>query len=141
MFSSHLLGVQTMSIALWCLFFAGLLHVFSKAPLAVAQGKTSKGYDNSNPRDQQSALEGWGRRALAAHQNQLESFPLFAAGILVVTATNTTSGMVDNLAIAFVVARVAYLLCYLKDIALLRSLVWGVGFCSSLALLCAPAWV
>ncbi len=130
-----------MTITLWCLFLAGLLHIITKVPVGAAQVKTSKGYDNSNPREQQSNLEGWGKRALAAHQNQLESFPLFAAGILVVTVTNTSSGMIDNLAIAYIAARVAYLLCYLKDIALVRTLVWGVGFFASLALLCAPAWV
>ena len=55
-----------MSTVLWCLFIAGLLHVVSKAPLAVAQSQSPGGYDNHNPRDQQAALEGWGKRALAA---------------------------------------------------------------------------
>ena len=129
-----------MSIALWCLFLAGLFHVLSKFPLARAQLYSAKGYDNNNPREQQMALEGWGKRALAAHQNQIESFPLFAAGILIATATAVTSSIVDYLAIAYVVARVAYTYCYLKDISTLRSLVWSVGLISSLALLCSPAW-
>ncbi len=129
-----------MSIALWCLFLAGLFHVFSKAPLAHAQLKCAGGYDNNSPREQQLALEGWGKRALAAHQNQIESFPIFAAGVLLTTTMGITSNAVDYLAIAYIVARVLYVFCYLKDISTLRSIVWSVGLISSFALLCSPAW-
>ncbi len=129
-----------MSIALWCLFLAGLLHVLSKTPLFRAQSKSPQGYDNSNPREQQGSLDGLGKRALAAHQNQLESFPILAAGILVATATGMASSTIDYLAIAYIVARVAYIFYYLNDRPTLRTIVWGVGFISSLALLCIPAW-
>ncbi|MDB9972324.1 MAPEG family protein [Oceanospirillaceae bacterium] len=129
-----------MSIALWCLFIAGLLHVLSKTPLFRAQHKSPEGYDNNNPREQQASLNGLGKRALAAHQNQIESFPLFATGILVATATGMVSSAIDYLAIAYIVARVAYIFYYLNDRATLRTIVWGVGFISSLALLCSPAW-
>ncbi|MDB4002170.1 MAPEG family protein [Oceanospirillaceae bacterium] len=129
-----------MSIALWCLFIAGLLHVLSKTPLFRAQHKSPEGYDNNNPREQQASLSGLGKRALAAHQNQIESFPLFATGILVATATGIVSSAIDYLAIAYIVARVAYIFYYLNDRATLRTIVWGVGFISSLALLCSPAW-
>jgi len=129
-----------MSIALWCLFLAGLLHVLSKIPLAHAQLKSAEGYDNNNPREQQLALKGWGKRALAAHQNQIESFPLFAAGIIIATTTGLVSNIVDYFAIAYIIARLVYIYCYLKDISTLRSIVWSVGLISSFALLCSPVW-
>lgn len=129
-----------MSIELWCLFIAGLLHVVSKMPLIQAQIKNGKGYDNNNPREQQASLEGWGKRALAAHQNQIESFPLFAAGVLVAVATGVTSSFVAYLALLFVFSRFVYLYLYIKDIATLRTLVWTIGYGSSMALLCSPAW-
>ena len=129
-----------MTIALWCLFFAALLHFISKVPLAMAQAKSKGGYDNNNPREQQAALTGWGKRALAIHQNQIESFPLFAAGVLVATASGQSAPVIGYLAIAYVLARFAYIFCYLKDLATLRTLVWSVGFGSSLALMCSPAW-
>jgi uncharacterized MAPEG superfamily protein len=129
-----------MSIALWCLFIAGLLHVLSKAPLMRAQSRCEGGYDNNQPREQHAALDPWGKRALAAHENQIESFPLFAAGVLVAVATGVTSPVVDYLAIAFIVARVVYIFLYVQDVATLRSMVWMVGYLSSLALLCSPAW-
>ena len=130
-----------MSIELWCLFFAGLLHLFSKAPLAYAQNQQAGGYDNKNPREQQAALSDWGKRAMAAHQNQLESFPLFAAGVLVATFTNNPSSIIAYLSVAHVVARVLYIVCYLQGLSTLRSVVWSVGILSALALLCSPAWI
>ena len=130
-----------MTTALWCLFIAAQLHFISKAPLAFAQGKTSEGYDNNNPRDQQASLDGWGRRANAIHQNQIESFPFFATGVLVTIATGVTSQWIDILAITYIVSRLAYMFCYLKDLATLRSTVWGIGITCSFALIIAPAWV
>ncbi len=130
-----------MSISLWCLFFAGLLHVISKTPLAIAQARMPKGYDNSNPRKQQDELDGWGQRALAAHQNQIESFPLFAAGILVVAATGVESTAITYLSMSYILARVLYIYLYIKDIATLRSIAWSVGFINSLALICGPSWM
>lgn len=129
-----------MTIALWCLLLTALLHVITKAFLIKAQSACEGGYDNNYPRTQQATLEGWGLRALGAHENQIESFPLFAAGVLVATATGQTSAVIGYLAIAFVVCRLIFIACYLKDMASLRSPVWMVGYLISLALMCSPAW-
>jgi len=128
-----------MSIALWCLFVAALLHVGSKLPLALAQTRDG-GLDNHNPRDQQARLSGWGRRAKAAHENQIESFPLFAAGVLVATLVAKGGASIDLLAGAYVAARLIYLGLYLADLAPLRSMVWGAGYVVSLALIASPLW-
>lgn len=129
-----------MTIPLWCLFFAGLMHTLSKAPLGSYMAKAPGGYNNNMPREQAASLEGVGKRALAIHLNQIESFPLFAAGVLVATATSINSNIVDYLALAYVAARIIYIPLYLKDIATMRSVVWGIGYLSSLALICSPAW-
>lgn len=129
-----------MTIELWCLFFAALLHMLTKIPLIKAQLATDKGYDNNNPRQQQAALTGFGSRALAAHQNQIESFPLFAAAVLVPTVVGVTSVVVGYLAVLFVVCRVAFFYLYLKDIASVRSLIWVISYLCVLALLLSPVW-
>ncbi|TKB47157.1 MAPEG family protein [Thalassotalea mangrovi] len=129
-----------MTIQLWCLFIAGLLHPLSKLPLIKAQAQCPGGYDNNNPREQQASLTGWGKRALAAHQNQIESLPLFASGVLVTMVADVSSSMVSFLAITYVIARIVYLILYVKDISTLRSLIWIIGYLSSLALLISPAW-
>lgn len=129
-----------MTIELWCLFIAGLLHTLSKLPLVKAQAKMKGGYDNNNPREQQASLSGWGKRAHAAHNNQIESFPLFATGVLVAMVADVTSSAVGYLAVAYVISRVLYIIFYVKDISKWRSLVWVVGYFASLALLCSPTW-
>lgn len=129
-----------MTIAHWCLFAAALLHVVSKFPLGAAMAREGRGYDNRNPRDQQARLTGWGRRARAVHENQIESFPLFAAGVLVALTAAPRSPTIDALAVTYIAARVVYAFFYLADIHPLRSLVWMVGYGVSLALLASPAW-
>lgn len=129
-----------MTIALWCLFLAGIMHTLSKGPLAIHMAKAPGGYNNNMPREQAASLEGEGKRALAIHLNQIESFPLFAAGVLVATASSISAPAIDYLALAYVAARIIYIPLYLKDIATMRSLVWGVGYISSLALMCSPVW-
>lgn len=128
-----------MTIALWCLFFAALLHFLSKIPLGKAQAEAG-GYNNNTPREQQLALQGWGQRALAAHQNQIESFPIFAAGVLVASLFGANDQTVALLALVHCAARILFLVLYLKDIATVRSIMWIVSYFSSLALLCSPAW-
>ena len=128
-----------MTITLWCLFVAGLLVAITKMPLVAAQ-KKSGGYDNANPRAQQANLTGWGARALAAHQNQLESFPYFAAGALVATVMKVDPVIAGWLSLTYIAARLAYMFLYISNIHALRSLVWFVGFGVSLALICSPAW-
>jgi uncharacterized MAPEG superfamily protein len=128
-----------MSIPFWCLFFAALLIYLAKVPVAKAMREEGRGYDNRNPRVQQARLTGFGARAVAAHQNTLEIFPLFAAGVLVAHVTQSQGWFVDLLAIVFIVSRVLYLFLYWNDKASLRSLVWGVGLVCCLLLMLSPA--
>lgn len=124
-----------MTIAVGSVIFAALMIMFSKIPVGIAQGRSEGGYDNNNPRDQQAQLSGFGQRALAAHQNTIEAFPLFAAGVVLALWAEAPMETVNMLCIAFAVSRVAYVICYLLDIATVRSLIWFVGFVSSLWLM------
>ena len=71
-----------MSIPFWCIFISALLIFIAKAPLARAMKQEGGQYDNHHPRAQQARLTGFGARALAAHQNSFEAFPLFAVAVL-----------------------------------------------------------
>lgn len=129
-----------MSFPLWCLFFAALLIVLTKVPVAIAMARSGdKGYDNRHPRAQQAALTGRGARAMAAHSNMLEAFPLFAAGVLVAQVTGMHGFTIELLAGLFIVSRIAYTALYLMDMATLRSVAWVVGFLCCLGLLLSPA--
>ena len=66
--------------------------------------------------------------------------PKVAVAVLVAILGGGMIDRVNLLAIAFVVARVLYTICYLADWAALRSLMWftGVGLC--VALFVQPAF-
>lgn len=125
-----------MNIALLCVLIAGVLPVVS-----VAFAKLGFAYDNHNPREQALRLEGYRKRAYAAHLNAYEAFPLFAAAVIVAHIKLGDHFMIDLLAVTFVVARLTYLACYLLDMAFLRSIVWALGWFLSIMIFCSPWWV
>lgn len=115
-----------MNTLILCLFIAATLPYVAKIPVAWAMHQLG-GYDNNHPRSQQEKLDGFGARALAAHQNAFESLILFAIAILLALVTGNQSEMIVSLAIVHVISRVIYNLLYLLNIGVLRSLIWGVG--------------
>jgi uncharacterized MAPEG superfamily protein len=123
-----------MTIALWCVLVAGILPV-----MATAIAKSKPGYDNNNPRAWLANQEGFRQRANAAQHNSFEAFPFFAAGVLTAHYLHAAQGTVDTLALTFIAARVAYLICYVADWAVLRSLVWFVAYGSTIGLFVAAA--
>jgi uncharacterized MAPEG superfamily protein len=114
-----------MTIALWCVFAAGILPY-----LATVTAKAGlKNYDNNAPRaglDQ--LLQGYRARAYAAQLNGFEAFPLFAAAVIIAQVLRGPLHQVDVLALVFVAARILYLFLYLGAKGTFRSLTWGVGF-------------
>ena len=128
-----------MSIPFWCVLISALLIFVARMPVAKAM-KEQGGYNNHLPRQQQAQLTGFGARALAAHQNSFEAFILFAVGVLMAHTTQTAGWLIDGLAIVFVLARIAYLLCYMADLAWQRSLMWLIGLLCSLLLMLSPTF-
>ena len=128
-----------MSITMLCLIFSALMIVLTKVPVAMAMAEDN-GYDNRNPRAQQARLTAFGARALAAHQNMIEAFPVFAAGVLLALWAEADAFWTTALALAFVAARVVYTILYLGDFPVLRSMTWGVGYAASLGLMVLAVW-
>jgi uncharacterized MAPEG superfamily protein len=124
-----------MTVALWCVFVAGLLPYVATV---IAKGGR-QGFDNRSPRDWLARQEGYRARANAAQMNGFETFPFFAVAVIVAHVLNGPQPLVDTLALIFVAARIAYLICYLANLATLRTLVWGVGFASVIAIFIAAA--
>ncbi|WP_028670215.1 MAPEG family protein [Saccharospirillum impatiens] len=129
-----------MSLPLWCLFIAALLVIMSKWPAMKVMAAMKGGYDNNHPRAQQANLTGAGARGIAAHQNTIEAFPMFAAGVIVAEVFAAGSMVASLLAMAFIVSRVVYIGLYVGNVASLRSIVWAVGYLASLGLLLAPVY-
>ena len=125
-----------MTIAIGSIIFAALMILVTKAPVALAMAKASGGYDNRYPRDQQAQLQGFGKRAVGAHVNAIEAFPVFVAGVLVSLWTQAPIETISNLCLVFIAARCAYTISYWLNIHMLRSTTWTVGFVSSVWLMC-----
>lgn len=113
-----------MTIAFWCVLAAGLMPYLLTG---IAKASAER-YDNRDPRTWQARLNGLPQRAHAAHLNGFEALPLFAAGVIIAHLAGAEPARIDRLALAFVLLRVGYAICYLADWPRLRSLVWGLAF-------------
>jgi len=116
-----------LNIPILSLLFAGLLPLVPKIPMSLAIIRVGKGYDNSYPRDQQATLDGMGRRAVAAHNNSFEAFPLFAVGVLLALHTQVTSGLLEVYCAVWVLSRFAYVWLYVFNYPKWRTLMYGVA--------------
>jgi len=118
-----------MSIALWTVLLAAVMPV-----LTVVLAKRAGGaYDNTNPRIWAQNLEGFRRRAYAAHQNHFEFFPFFAVAVLL-GEWKGGAGFGNALALVIIAARLAYTAFYLTDRANLRSIAWTIAWVGTITL-------
>ncbi len=111
-----------MTYAETCLLMAGILPY-----VAAGLAKSDATYDNKLPRAWLAQQTGWRARANAAQANSFEALAFFAAAVLCAQGHHGNQLSVDRLAVLFILARIAYLICYVADWAALRSWAWMVG--------------
>jgi uncharacterized MAPEG superfamily protein len=125
------------TLAYACILVAALLPIVC-AGIAKSgkfgQPRSQGGYDNHDPRAWLARQTGHRARANAAQANSFEALPFFIGAVIVAHLTGGAQPLVDALAVAFIVLRVAYIVLYVADRDLLRSLVWvaGLGCCVAL---------
>ena len=112
-----------MTIAYACMLAMGLLPYVA----AGIAKKGFEGYDNGMPRAWLAKQTGFRARANAAQANLFESLPLFFAAVIVAQMNNVPQARIDMLALGFIAARIAFLICYIADWPTTRSIVWFVG--------------
>ncbi len=128
-----------MIIAFWCVLIAACLPMACsylakfEGSVASPDGSTRR-FDNHHPRAWLAQLSGRPARADAAQANSFEAFPLFAAGVVIAVLQHVPIDTIDLIAVIFVVARIAYIACYVADLPRLRSTAWGIGFACCVAL-------
>jgi len=96
-------------------------------------------FDNSKPRDPAFYQDPLAARALGAHQNGIEAFPFFAVAVLLAEFRAGPQRLIDELAVLFLIVRIAYVLTYLGDRPTLRSILWSIGFAINIAIFFMPA--
>lgn len=113
-----------MTVAYWCVLIAAVIPLVA---IAIAKAGAER-YNNRDPRAWLAKQQGFRARAAAAQSNSFEAFPFFAAAVIVAHLTHAPQARLDLLAIVFVVARIAYVACYLTGWHWARSFVWFVAF-------------
>src|SRR5580693_1893487 len=102
-----------MTIAIWCILVAATLPY-------VAFGFV-KGLDANQPRYHVGEMKGQEMRAYGAHLNGLETFPWFAAAVIVAHMVAGPSRIVDVLAVVYILARIGHMAAYIGGRQPLRS--------------------
>jgi uncharacterized MAPEG superfamily protein len=103
----------------------------------VCAGIAKAGFKNYDSRDLRAWLSrqtGFRARANAAQANSFEAFPFAAVGVILAILADVDPVKTDLLSIGFVLARVAYIACYVEDKATWRSIVWTAGYGCVIAL-------
>jgi uncharacterized MAPEG superfamily protein len=126
-----------MTIAEWCLFGAVMLYLLTVAPVK-ALGRRE--FDNSAPRDPAFYEDPVRKRALGAHLNGVETFPFFAAAVLLAEFRDAPQHLVDLLACGFLLMRLAYVAAYIANRPTLRTVLWNIAFAFNVSLLFLPGF-
>jgi uncharacterized MAPEG superfamily protein len=80
------------------------------------------------------------RRAYAAHQNALETFPFFAVAVIVALTMGAPFYVVNLLAVLYVVLRIAHALLYILDKPMARSLMFAAAMMVNVVIFVLPAF-
>jgi uncharacterized MAPEG superfamily protein len=125
-----------MTLAEFCVLGALLLYLTTIVSIKWTRFRI---FDNSRPRDPAFFEDALAQRALGAHQNGIETFPFFAFAVLLAEFRDSPQRLIDELAVLFLIVRIAYVLTYLGNRPTLRSILWSIGFAINLGIFFLPA--
>lgn len=124
-----------LTLADWMLLAAVLVYLLTIAPF---KPMGYKEFNNARPRDPAFWATPIRTRAVGAHQNGIETFPFFAASVLLAEFRHGPQAWIDGLAVAFVVIRLAFVAAYLGDRPWTRTALWNLGFLANLGIFFSP---
>ena len=110
---------------LWASALLGLVHLVLYVVFSGASGRTGWAVgarDAAGP-----AMGTVGARIDRAWRNYLETFPIFAALVLLATATGKHTAMIGYGAQLYFYARVIYLPLYAFGVPVVRTLAWSIA--------------
>ncbi|WFU55008.1 MAPEG family protein [Bradyrhizobium pachyrhizi] len=125
-----------MTIAEWCVFGTLMLSLLTIVSVKWAGFRS---FDNARPRDPDFYDDPIRSRALGAHQNGIEAFPFFAFAVLLAEFRVGPLRLIDELAVLFLIVRIAYVFTYIGNRPTLRSILWSIGFAINIAIFLLPA--
>ena len=130
-----------MTTPFWCILITALLpYLWSTVSLRARVAQFGS-FDNRLPRLEQAKLTGSGARALGASANAFETFPFFAASVIVAGIAGADPGWSSIWSVSYLAARILHGVFYYRDVDKLRSVAFGLGqvCCVALFVLAALA--
>jgi uncharacterized MAPEG superfamily protein len=124
-----------MTVAEWCIFGTLLVYLLTIVPIKWIGFRS---FDNAKPRDPAFYDDPIRARALGAHQNGIEAFPFFAIAVLLAEFRSAPQNRINELAVLFLIVRIAYVFTYLGDRPRLRSILWNIGFAINVGIFFLP---
>jgi uncharacterized MAPEG superfamily protein len=126
------------TVAYWILLLAAFLPI-ACAGLAKwgSFGKPRKqgGYDNHDPRQWLSNLQGWRARANAAQANTFEALPFFFAAVIIAHQLGAGQTRLDLLCLSWLMLRIFYIIMYVGDMPTPRTAIWIGAFVVNILIL------
>ena len=119
-----------MTIAIWCILVAAILPYVAFSFV--------KGVDRDEPRMRLDTLDTRSVRAYGAQLNGFETFPFFAAAVLVAHIVGGPSRLVDALAVLYVLLRIGHMAAYIVRNQPLRSALFGLGALAAVGIFVSP---
>ena len=119
-----------MTIGYICLLICMLLPIFWAG--VSKYGFNSTSYDNESPRDHISLLSGKAKNAYNAEQNCYETFPAFAAAVIIAHQIGNDQSMIDLLCVVFLLSRIAHGYFYITNRGSMRSIAFLIGLAANI---------
>ncbi len=119
-----------MTVAIWCILIA--------ATLPYVAFSFVKGLDANQPRYHVGDLAGQSLRAYGAHLNGLETFPGFAAAVIVAHVVGGPSRIADILAVVYILLRIGHMAAYIAGRQPLRSAAFAIAQLVAVAIFVTP---
>jgi uncharacterized MAPEG superfamily protein len=102
----------------------GVVHVFATGQVAAAQHGLAY---NMGPRDDQKPMTGMGGRLVRAYANFMQTFPFFAAAVLIAHVAGRHSWLTVLGAQCYFWARLVYLPLYVFGVPVVRTVAFLVA--------------
>ncbi len=123
------MNLSVPAVLLYSLAGASIIAYLPVPVMAYARAKV--GFDLAAPRALFDKLPDYGKRATWAHANSFESLIIYTAAVLVAYLAGVDTPSAAWAALVYLLARLLYVLFYIFNVAVGRSLMFGIGlFCT-----------
>ncbi|GLQ34522.1 hypothetical protein GCM10007939_08050 [Amylibacter marinus] len=126
-----------MTPEIFTLALAGLLHVALMLLYVAMVGLTVPLRDSVGNRDQPLNITGKSARVKRTMNNSFEALILFAVAAICVMGLAKSTPQTETYALVFLLARIAYIPCYIFALGPFRTIMWAIGLGATTLMLIA----